>query len=466
MAALPRAGVAPALVIGLAVCMAVVVGLLAAIDPRLAFAGAVGVIYVAVVLDSLLVGVATLALASYVGALGSLESVSLVKVAGLLLALSWLALVLTRGREELYTTRPVLLYLLALFLVWVVGSTIWAEDTSQVWFAVRGYGLNLLLFPIVYSAVRSVRDLRIVLAVLVLGAFVAAVGGLLDPPETSGNYLDPGRAGGTLGDANELAAASVVGVVLAFGITATRISVGARALLILAAGLALLSVFTSLSRGGLVSLGAALVAAVFVSGRWRPRVALVAGLTLVGTVLYFGVVATTAQRDRVTDVENSSGRSDLWNVGLRMVEDHPLVGVGAGNFRVQSRDYLVAPGTVGEDRWILSEPVVTHNTFLQVAAELGLIGFVIFMSVIFAALWTMLRAARAFAARGDPDGEVLARAVFVAAVGLLAAGFFVSANYWKILWLVLALGPPALAIASRRSASGELMPRAAENQSV
>jgi hypothetical protein len=51
--------------------------------------------------------------------------------------------------------------------------------------------------------------------------------------------------------------------------------------------------------------------------------------------------------------------------------------------------------------------------------------------------------------------DVVSRAVLVAALGLLASNLFVSEQFSKPLWLLLALGPVLLAIARRETAGRE-----------
>ena len=440
-----------ALLVLLGIGAAAALGLLAGANPLLAIAGAVGIVYVAVVLESVLAGVVMLAFASFVSALGNLQEVSAIKVVGALLVLSWLALVLTRERDELHSARPVFAYTLVAFVLWVGISSVWATSDAEVWAGLRGYSLNLLLFPVFFTAIRSTGALRLVVLSIFCGALVAGLAGLLSPPDPSGaSYLDPSRPGGTLGDANELAAAGVVGTALGFGLAAVPQAAGQRVLFAGGGALCLLSVLVSLSRGGIVALMVALLAAMVIAGRWRgPALAVVAAL-LVSGLTYFTVVASIAERDRVTNVENSTGRSDLWTVAARMVADHPVQGVGTGNFPVQSRAYLLRPGVIEEDDFVLLTPKVTHNTYLQVAAELGFVGLLLFLGIILSSLWSMVRAAQVFASRHDVTGELMARALAIGTIGFLSAGVFVSANYSKILWLLLAVGPAALAVAHGR----------------
>jgi hypothetical protein len=84
------------------------------------------------------------------------------------------------------------------------------------------------------------------------------------------------------------------------------------------------------------------------------------------------------------------------------------------------------------------------------------------MSVLVFSLVCALRAARVSANVGDAQLEILARAMVVALVGLLAADFFVSRQYSKQLWLLLALCPVILEISRTSAAAGAARARAAD----
>ena len=130
-----------------------------------------------------------------------------------------------------------------------------------------------------------------------------------------------------------------------------------------------------------------------------------------------------------------------------MVQAHPVRGVGVGNFKSASIHYLLRPGALQRDEFIVDTPKVAHNTYLQVLAEEGVLGEVLFLSIIGFSLLSMLRAARIYERLGDSSMELLSRALLVALAGVLAADFFISDQFSKQLWLLLALGPALLAIA-------------------
>jgi O-antigen ligase len=167
-------------------------------------------------------------------------------------------------------------------------------------------------------------------------------------------------------------------------------------------------------------------------------------LSLVG---FFAIVATPEQRGRVTEVAGGSGRADIWTIGWRMVEAHPVNGIGVGQFRSNAVHYLIAPGTIQRSDLIITTPKVAHNIYLHVLAELGVIGLVAFLLILGFSLRCALRAARLFERCKDLTMELLSRAVFVGLVGILTADFFASEQFSKQLWLLLGLGPALLTMA-------------------
>ena len=127
-----------------------------------------------------------------------------------------------------------------------------------------------------------------------------------------------------------------------------------------------------------------------------------------------------------------------------MVEDKPIRGIGSGNFPISSIHYLLQPGVLERDEFIIDTPKVAHNTYLHVLAELGIVGLALFLTIIGFAISCALKAARWFGRAGDTDMELFARGMIVALVGILAADFFISEQYGKQLWLLLGLGPALL----------------------
>lgn len=427
---------------------AAIVGVLAGIEPQLAIAGALGLIFVVIVLADLAWGLALFSFLTFVALmpLNAGPALSVVKAAGLMLALSWLASVTTRthAKSDFFRENSALSVLVLGLLAWIILSQVWASDAAEVRSFFSRLALNAILFVIVFSAVGGERDLRLLLMALVVGSTASAVVGIVQSP-------DPGaaeRLAGTLGNPNELAAVLVVGAVLAVGYAAaTPRSPLVRLFAILCGALCLLGVLMTLSRAGLLALATVAVSSVFLAGRWRGRFAVAGVIAACLAVFYIQFVIPPEARERVLSGGGGTGRVDLWTVGYRMIEDKPVLGVGAGNFPITSIDYLLEPGLLTRSDFIVSDPKVAHNTYIEMFAELGIVGFLLFCGMILACLVYAWRAARIFEREGRLQMEILTRAVLIGLLGLLAADFFQSAQFQKALWLLLAVCPCLYAMA-------------------
>ncbi len=213
------------------------------------------------------------------------------------------------------------------------------------------------------------------------------------------------------------------------------------------------AIFLTASRGGLIALGVAILAAgIFLRG-YRPQVAIVAGLIAVIGYAWFVGFASEATKDRLESTtqgqtRNLEGRTTIWAVGWRVFEDNPGVGVGSGNFGVASRHYVLDSGSLGRTDEVIDVAQPAHNTYLEVAAELGLAGLVGLLTILGFCLYCALSASRRFQDAGRADMAALSAGLFVALAGTLAANFFITELYSNHLWLLLGLAP-ALAAISR-----------------
>jgi O-antigen ligase len=432
--------------------LAVGLGLLAGLDYRLAIAAAIGLAFVVLVMGDLTFGLCAFAIVSFLDLLPSLGGslLSFTKIVGLLIAISWLAKVSSSAdtRNDFLAAHPVFSYLMGLLVGFSALSLTWAEDPSAGQTDLLRLALNVILFLIVYTAVRTPKQFVWVIGAYVTGAAVAAAYGLLRPPEDVA-YYDVSRVGGTLGDPNELASVLVPGMILAAALAiAIKRAPLVRIAAVVAAGLCAAGVFLSLSRGGLIATGFALLVALIVAGRWRVQAIVLVVLVACGGLFYYGYVADRDAVNRVTRVEGGTGRTDLWTIGWRMVESEPVRGVGIGNFQTASIHHLLEPGALRRDEFIVDDPKSAHNTYLQALAELGAIGAALFLAVILFSLFCVLRAARIFDRLDEHGLELLSRALLVALAGVLAADFFISEQYSKQLWFLLGLGPALLGVAT------------------
>jgi putative inorganic carbon (HCO3(-)) transporter len=427
---------------------AIILGLLAGLQPKFAVAAIFGITFAVIALTNLNAGVCIFATVWYFSEV--ISSIPAAKMMGIVLVGSWLAIVTVgrlRGRQIFEDNR--FLYLLGVFIVWAGASALWAEHAGPAVTAVTRYAPNALLFPIFYAAVRERDDALKIVGAMIIGALLGAAFGVVNPSFGE----DPGRLSGALGNANATAASMVVTLVLLGGLAgALRDRPWTRGVVILALPLPLVFLFMTASRGGLIGLIVVLVAATVMAGRWRKLMVAIIAMVVVGAVVYFAALAPPSATERVTHPEGGTGRSDIWKVGWRLVEAHPINGVGAGNFVTSTRLFLLKPGLIERDDFILDTPKVAHNTYLQLAAELGIVGLGLFLAAVVWVLVFAARAARQFTRAGDIGMSVMAKAVFIALLGYLAGAFFDAREYASDLWLLMALAPALLAVAHRELA--------------
>jgi len=311
----------------------------------------------------------------------------------------------------------------------------------------------MILVFIVFSAIREPRHLWWVLSAFVGGAALSAVVGLggVTQPESAPGAQD--RLIGGIGDPNELA--SVLLPALAFALFALCVvrSPLLRLLLLGSALIVAVALFRTQSRGGIVGLGVMLPAALVLAGPVRARAVAASLATVALGVFYYVLVAPPQALSRITQFGNGSGRTDLWHVAIRMFENHPVVGVGVGNFQTLEPSYSISNFNLRFTGFIVDVVQPVHNTFLHFLVELGVIGFALYASVIVGACVLALRAIKLFSAYGEHDLEILTRGLLVGTIGMLAAFTFISANYEKELPLLLGILAGAFTIARAHAES-------------
>jgi O-antigen ligase len=429
--------------IGVVSLLSLCVGVAAGVAPRYGVAAALGLTFAVAVVANVTLGMFLFTILSFLEIVNAGSgAVSFIKLAGLILFVSWFAAQATRSRREsrsLLASSPGVAIPVILFVGWSTISIVWAVSGGKAESSTSRFLLDVLLFPIVFGAVRRREHVRWIISAFVIGAVLSAAIGLLQ----SGGARLAGGIGDPDGEAALLATATILNLgliaTLPRGSTARRLAVAAA--VIMAVGL----VDTG-SRGGLVALAAGLCAAILLGGQWRVRAAQVTLVLAVLVPFYLFVLAPSAAQQHLNS-SSSTGRTDLYKVGLKMFEAHPVLGVGSGNFPIAESQYVDQVGTITRPDIIVDAPRVTHDTYLELADELGLPGLLAFLAIAIGSLSCALRAARLYERAGVQAYALLARMLALGLITQLTAAFFISNYYEHLLWLLLALPPALLAVA-------------------
>ena len=212
-------------------------------------------------------------------------------------------------------------------------------------------------------------------AILQFASGASQIYGIVDTPEGAlfGPYVDHDHFAGLMEMLLPVAVLTIAG-------PHRRFSLEARVLCACAATLAFASLLLSGSRGGLLALAAETAIATAALRKWgartreRRRLAMAGALTLLAGVMLFAYVdpGWVAKRlGSVVHVEGSwadwaSWRKIITLDALRMWRDHPLLGVGLGNFETAYPRYQSLPSELWIDH--------AHNDYAEAVAETGLAG--------------------------------------------------------------------------------------------
>jgi len=192
----------------------------------------------------------------------------------------------------------------------------------------------------------------------------------------------------------------------------------------------LAAVLFSASRGGFLGLVAACIFFLLKSEQ-RVRNFILVCMTI--AVLSLPMQISPVQRllhPTHSDDDAQQTRLAVWSGGLKMIEDHPIFGVGLDNYRIATQNYVnygdIPAGETGTR--------VAHNSYLEIAAEMGLPALFIFLGILVSSFRTLGRVYRAAMSSGD---EFLRRVALGMQAGILGAAValvFVSGEYQKMFW--------------------------------
>jgi O-antigen ligase len=268
--------------------------------------------------------------------------------------------------------------------------------------------LFLALFVGLWLSVGAINDYRLGLAVVE-------------------GYRAGGRGSGIFGNSNEMALhlVTIVPIVVAL-VFATR-SIVWKCAYSLSAVLMVAGIVVSYSRGAFVGL---LVASALLVWKLGQRQRLIIGILTVITIGLFLLLVPGNYGTRILSIfvpsldpvgSSEARRAELLR-SLNVSLHHPLFGIGMGNYASQ----------------MSLRDVVTHNSYTQVSAEMGVAALVCYTMLVVTPFRRLGEIAReTFATRSSSQYFYLAVGLQASLGAYLVASFFASvAYYWYVYYLV------------------------------
>lgn len=153
------------------------------------------------------------------------------------------------------------------------------------------------------------------------------------------------------------------------------------------------ALFFSFSRGAWLGLVAGVAIMLFLSFIQKDyirqkmlfKIIVVASvLVFIFSSLYSDLISTRLSTDTRLEIKSNVERIESYQDARRLISEHWLVGVGIGNYTLAVRQELIE-----DQESYFYQP--THNTFLLILAEVGIIGLVFFLAFLGYLVWAGLK---------------------------------------------------------------------------
>jgi O-antigen ligase len=343
-------------------------------------------------------------------------------------------------RSALVWTRTTK-WLMAL-LVWMMLSVPSALVAGNSFDLVFGDVVKtVVMYFVLAGSVRGDRDIERLAAVYLLAAALYAAVVLLRFDVGAGSAWRLGRL--YYYDANDFATFAITAMPFGLYFLHRGRKPLTKLLAVAALGVLTAAFVNSGSRGGFLALVAVAGFIVLrynaIALRWRLSVLALVGVVLVGTASdkYWRQMETILS-DTDYNHTDETGRLQIWRRGIGYMMEHPIFGVGPNNFGA-------AEGTLSPfaDRQQFGVGVrwnAPHNSLVQVGAELGVPGLVLFVGTIASAFVALRRSADGTSTpREHQTPPELTQALTASLIGFVVGAFFLSLAYSEILYTLIAL---------------------------
>jgi probable O-glycosylation ligase (exosortase A-associated) len=323
-------------------------------------------------------------------------------------------------------------FFLALFFAWLYLSTIYGDFAGPEPKWMSYYAKMFLIYFIALAVIDSEKGLMwvawtIAFSIGHLGVWANEMYFLNGWDRVHG----PGEVGATFFDENGFATILVMGIPFQWYLMRNTRVWYLRLIMLALIPLNAHAVMTTFSRGGF--LGLCITMAVITYREPNKRIS--AMMIIVG-LLAFSLFAGQEYRARIGTIEtyeeDASARSrfEAWDAGIKMATRNPFFGVGLKRFMPAYPYYSN------------TTPHVAHNTWVQIAAEVGFVAVFAYGMVVILTFRALFRIQRRLKYLPDAARQKIAPMVGMieaTLVGYFVCGFFLSMEDFEFFYVLVAL---------------------------
>ncbi|MCX6570934.1 MAG: O-antigen ligase family protein [Candidatus Aminicenantes bacterium] len=379
---------------------------------------------------------------------GPIEYITVAKALGLLLFTSVVVRSLVRRRPIITKMNS----LDCLVIIYIIGAVIpslfrlFLNDSYTTNILVLTVAISYISLLAFYLVVRSLCDAQLLdkLWRAVLFGFLLSTAISLTPLGMEVINGVAFRASGGFLEENNAGLNGLIALAIAIWLAFTSRSKKGQLFGILSVGASLMLVVRSFSRGAAVGLAVLLILFPVILWKEHKRLALskkriywraillisLSVLIVLGSMLitdmspyrYWERLATIANVNKDASIDS---RLAAWKIGLQLFQQSPVFGTGIGSIPVFSVDMLpsrlVNLGVIA---------IGSHNTYISILAESGLVGFLPFVAM-------LVLCFKAFLSSGGSPRSIK-RALFVGLGAFLVGAVFLDSRTEKLFYLLIA----------------------------
>ena len=283
---------------------------------------------------------------------------------------------------------PLFLIVASIFVLWSFITILWSINQGATLQRFITFIQLLAMVWLIWQLCETRKHILTIMQAFVLGSYVTLIDMIITFTTSVGAV---GRVVPTGFNANDIASPLGIGIAIAWYLFLKNQKGIMSWVNMLFIPCALFGIILTGTRGGLIVAGISLllIPLTVFELNTRGRYIIVTFLILFAVLasIYLPSIYPRIEEnvERMREIPEQitegtmTGRTVIWEAGLRVYRENPIIGVGALGYR-----YAVVGSTVMHPtrESYFSEPKSSHNTFLSVLVDTGLIGFIIFITVL------------------------------------------------------------------------------------
>lgn len=265
----------------------------------------------------------------------------------------------------------------ALVVVMII-SCIYADDRISAIRKTMRYASYIILYFIIFSQRFKKSFLKQTLGCYIIVSVIVGIIGIWDYISgigiiQTGEFINRLRISSTLENSNNLGIYFILIIFPVIMLAIKEENKKKKMCYILSVCIFLLNIIFSFSRNAWIgfAIGCVIFALMY-------SLKFLFALVPLGLVSFF-IPQISDRLKEITDISQNLSRIKIWDIAIMIIKDHPIIGVGNGNFEEACKRYMRQKPGLKTSNFSPEHP---HNIFLEMQSEMGILGTTVFISVI------------------------------------------------------------------------------------